>query len=53
MRSNAHALLKSEILCLAYFLKRLSNVVPNKKGASRGRRLLEEGSGRAKVLVEK
>lgn len=35
------------------FLKRLSNVVPNKKGASRGRRLLKEGSGRANVLVEK
>jgi hypothetical protein len=51
MRSNAHALSKSEILCLA--MKRLSNVVPNKKGASRGRRLLREGSGRANVLVEK
>jgi hypothetical protein len=34
-------------------LKRLSNVVQNKKGASRGRRLLEEGSGRAKILVKK
>jgi hypothetical protein len=28
-------------------------MVQNKKGASRGRRLLKEGGGRAKVLAEK
>jgi hypothetical protein len=49
MRSNAHTLFESE----SPFLKHLSNVDKNKKGASRGRRLLKEGSGRNKVFVEK